>query len=899
MRKLHLTLHGRWGIPAVSGLLIAASAAIAALSGPGPASDIVLALAAAAAGTPIAVHAVRALTARVVGIDLLVTVAAVGAVVIGQYWEAAAVTFLFAVGHALELATLSRTRSALAELVSVAPAVAIVLRDGGQVEVAAAAVLVGETVLVKNGAKVPVDGEVIVGTGAVDQAAITGESIPVEKAVGDKVFAGTISRGGLLQVTATGVGVDTTLARIIHRVEEAQDARARTQRFMDRFSASYTPAIIVLAVVAGVVAGDVVLALTLLVIGCPGAMVISVPVSIVAGIGRAAKDGILIKGGEHLEKSAKITAVAVDKTGTLTRGRPRLTDVVVLGPGADRAAVLHWAALAELGSEHPLARPVLDAARAEGLPLDSLPESAGSIPGKGITAISGGHHLLVGNTALLTQFGVVEDRGSGQVAHDLAVAGRTPMIVAVDGVVVGVVAVADEVRPDAAQMVTELHRAGVRKVVMLTGDAMAVAVAVGEATGVDEVRAGLLPQDKLDAVRELQRAGYVVAMVGDGVNDAPALAVADLGVAMGAAGSAVALETADIALMADNLLKLPEAIRLARRTVATMHQNIAVALATVSLLLLGVLLGGVTMAAGMLVHEASVLVVILNAMRLLRGRNPVPTPAASTRDEGDHCEQRHTVADLHEPDALRRHRVARQPGRTDTEPPEQDRPRPGEEPCPDRRHHVEPDRPAQEAVVAPLADHRLDEEHGTGEVEQDHHERPEHGHGRHPHHGGGDRDHQAALDHRGEVVGQRAIRVVPGVPGVDPEQGGVGGCEPQDLRARDDHHQRGRHRDRRIEPQLRAHPRRAPGLEGEERVVRQQVSGEPGDEQRDLHPVGAGSDQGDQERDEQHRPRTVLRGEVLAQAPAPRAVDRCGRRHRESPSVRARSSRHAPGSENG
>jgi len=630
MGTLHSKLHGRWVIPAVSGLLIAGSAAIAALFGAGIASDTVMALAAVVAGAPIALHAVRALLARVIGIDLLVAVASVGAIVIGQYWEAAAVTFLFAVGHALEQATLSRTRSALAELVAVAPDVAVVLRDGGQVEVAAAAVAMGETVLVKNGAKVPVDGEVIAGTGAVDQASITGESIPVEKAVGDQVFAGTVSRGGLLQVRATGVGADTTLARIIHRVEEAQDAKARTQRFMDRFSAWYTPAIIVLAVVAGVVTGDVVLALTLLVIGCPGAMVISIPVSIVAGIGRAAKDGILIKGGEYLEKSAKITAVAVDKTGTLTRGRPRLTDVVVLAPDADRATVLGWAALAEAGSEHPLARPVLDAARAEGLPTDRLPEAAESIPGKGITAISGGHRLLVGNLALLTQLGIVDDRGSGRVAHDLAVAGRTPMIVAVDGAVIGVVAVADEVRPDAAQMVAELHRAGVRTVVMLTGDAMPVAAAVGEATGVDQVRAGLLPQDKLDAVRELQAAGHVVAMVGDGVNDAPALAVADLGVAMGAAGSAVALETADIALMADNLLKLPEAIRLARRTVANMRQNIAVALATVSLLLLGVLLGGVTMAAGMLVHEVSVLVVILNAMRLLRGRTQVYTPAAPT-----------------------------------------------------------------------------------------------------------------------------------------------------------------------------------------------------------------------------------------------------------------------------
>src|SRR5690606_22751872 len=264
-------------------------------------------------------------------IDLLVSVAAIGAVVIGEYWEAAAVTFLFAIGHALESATLNKTRSALAELIAVAPDVAVVLRDGQQVEVGAAEVRQVETVLVKNGAKVPVDGVVSAGTGALDEASITGEAIPVEKSAGDQVFAGTIATGGFLQVTATGVGADTTLARIIHRVEEAQDAKARTQAFMDRFSSWYTPAIIVLALGVGLLTQDVVLALTLLVIGGPDALVISIPVSIVAGIGRGAKAGTLIKGGEFLETSAKIDAVALDKTGTLTEGRPRLTDVVALG----------------------------------------------------------------------------------------------------------------------------------------------------------------------------------------------------------------------------------------------------------------------------------------------------------------------------------------------------------------------------------------------------------------------------------------------------------------------------------------------------------------------------------------------------------------------------------------
>ncbi|MEO7126013.1 MAG: cation-translocating P-type ATPase [Nakamurella sp.] len=632
---------GRWTVPGVSGVLIIAALIVGQLSngtGGFGLRDLLMVAAAAVAGGRIARNAVRALMARTVGIDLLVSVAAVGAVIIGEYWEAAAVTFLFAIGHALETATLNRTRSALVALVAVAPDVAIVMRDGSQFEIGASEVLTGETVLVKNGAKVPVDGVVIDGAGALDEASITGESIPVEKSRGDKVFAGTISRGGFLQVRAVGIGADTTLARIIHRVEEAQEAKAHTAQFMDRFSAWYTPAIMLLALTAGLISGDVVLALTLLVIGCPGALVISIPVSIVAGIGRAAKDGILIKGGEFLETSAKITLVAVDKTGTLTYGRPRLTDVVVTASGWDRARVLSWAARAEAGSEHPLARPIVAAAAAEGLAITGLPEHTEPVPGQGIVATVRGRQVLVGNAKLLTRYGLTDDAATA-AATRLAAAGRTPMIVAVDGYAVGVVAVADEVRPDAVEMVKRLHSAGVRRVVMLTGDVSPVAQAVAEATGIDEVHAGLLPQDKLEVIAEFQRRGYIVAMVGDGVNDAPALATADIGVAMGAAGSAVAVETADIALMGDDLLRLPEAISLARRTVRTMRQNIVIAVATVLALLLGVIFGGMTMAIGMLVHEASVLLVIGNAMRLLRR---IPDYHATSR-------QRPSVADEVDP----------------------------------------------------------------------------------------------------------------------------------------------------------------------------------------------------------------------------------------------------------
>ncbi|MGO1673973.1 MAG: heavy metal translocating P-type ATPase [Canibacter sp.] len=652
--------YGNWFIPVVSGLLILVSFGVEKLFGGswnvtvGPqwwidagehahgsghvftlANAFMLA-AAIVAGYGIVVKAVRALLVKFISIDLLVSIAAIGATLIGNFWEAAAVTFLFAIGHALEAGTMNKTRAALAELVAVAPDVAVVMRDGEQVEIAAHQVRMGEIVLVKNGAKVPVDGQVVSGTGAIDEASITGESIPVEKTKSDHVFAGTISRGGFLQVMATGIGADTTLARIIHRVEEAQDAKAKTQAFIDRFSKWYTPAVMVLALAAGLLSGDVVLGLTLLVIGCPGALVISIPVAIVAGIGRSARNGILIKGGEYLETSAKISAVAVDKTGTLTEGRPVLTDIVVLNPEADRREVLRWAAAAEAGSEHPLARPILDTAREEGVAPEGLPGSVTPVVGKGIVADAHGKRVLIGNVPLLEQYGIVNDAGAAVAANKLAAAGKTPMIVAVDESVLGVIGVADTIREDAPEMIRRLHAGGVQKVVMLTGDTRLVAEAIGEAVGIDEIHASLLPEEKLDAVARLQREGHTVAMVGDGVNDAPALATADIGVAMGAAGSAVAVETADIALMGDNLLKLPEAISLAKRTVNVMRQNIWIALITVVVLLVGVFAGGVTMAIGMLVHEGSVLIVILNAMRLLRNTQGATALSRSERARAAH-----------------------------------------------------------------------------------------------------------------------------------------------------------------------------------------------------------------------------------------------------------------------
>ena len=641
----------RWAVPAVSGALIigswlagaiapAAPAADAALAVPTTVADLLMVAAAIVAGIPVLRGAWRSLRARTIGIDLLVSIALVGALIIGEYWEAAAVTFLFAIGHALEDATLAKTRSALAGLIESAPTTATVLRDGEQVEVPAHTVAVGETVIVKHGGLVPVDGTVTAGQAAVDEAAITGESIPAEKSPDDDVYAGTIVADGFLTLTATGVGADTTLARIIHRVEEAQESKARTQQFMEKFSTWYTPAIIVLAAVAGLVTQDVRLALTLLVIGCPGALVISVPVALVAGIGRAARDGVLIKGGEFLETAARVDAVALDKTGTITQGRPELTDLIAFGTWTE-AEVLAWAAKAEAGSSHPLAVPVLAAASARGIASPAVPTDVTTVPGQGITARADGRLVAVGNRALLGS-GLNPDADAA--ATRLAAQGRTPLLVALDGEPIGAIGVADRIRPEARDLVAGLHAAGVKRVIMLTGDTAEVAQAIAAEVGIDEVRASLLPEDKLDAVRALQAERLTVAMVGDGVNDAPALALADVGIAMGAAGSPLAVETADIALMTSRLDRIPHALGLARRTVGVMRQNIWIALLTVGTLLAGVLFGGVTMAIGMLVHEASVLVVIVNGMRLLRSREARRTSPAATVPADRRSERELTVA---------------------------------------------------------------------------------------------------------------------------------------------------------------------------------------------------------------------------------------------------------------
>ncbi|MFB6141315.1 MAG: heavy metal translocating P-type ATPase [Halosimplex sp.] len=630
-------------VTAVTGLLYAVGWSVGHVEGFALASAALLVLAAAVGGYDVAKKGYYELRAGTLGIKTLVTLAAVGAVGIGAYWEAAAVVFLFGLGSYLEGRTMRKTRSALEELLELAPDTALVRRDGERVEVPAREVETGEVVVVRPGETVPVDGEVVDGESAVDQSPVTGESAPVSKAAGDEVYAGTLNQAGALEVETTGAGSDTTLQRIIRRVESAQEAQSPTEGLIDRFASYYTPAVLALAVGAFALTRDAMLSLTLLVIGCPGALVIGPPVSVVSAIGNAARNGVLMKGGEHLETAGTIDLVAFDKTGTLTTGEPTVADVA--GFGETDATVLRLAAIAERRSEHHLAEAIRTAAadaasrRAGGgdaVATDggAVPATAGGtasgdpipdpdefevLPGKGVVARHDGREIVVGNRALLDERGIGVPDEVAEYVRERESGGETAVHVVRDGVVVGAVAIRDAIRDGAADVVGSLRAAGVRTV-MLTGDNERTARAVAEAVGIDDYRAALLPEDKQAAIESFRSDGHVVAMVGDGINDAPSLAAADVGIAMGAAGTDTAIETADVALMADALDRIPYAVGLSEATRWNVRENVGVAVLTVGLLLAGVLGNAVHLAGGMLVHEGSVLLVILNGMRLLRYR---------------------------------------------------------------------------------------------------------------------------------------------------------------------------------------------------------------------------------------------------------------------------------------
>jgi len=567
------------------------------------------------AGLPIFKKAIMALRYRIVGIDALVTIAVVGAMLIGEYWEAAAVTFLFMFGDYLESRTIEKTRSSIKSLLDLAPDTARVRRDGVEIDISPEEVVQGDYVIVKPGEKISVDGTILEGSAYINQSAITGESLPVNREIGETVFSGTIAESGYLIIRADKVGEDTTFARILEMVEEAQDKKANTQKFLEKFSRYYTPAIIVLAVILYLFTKDTVLALTLLVIACPGALVISAPVSIVAGIGNGAKHGVLVKGGEIMEKLGSIKVIAFDKTGTLTIGKPSVKNIKAYE--IDENELIKIAAIGESYSEHPLARAILQKAEEKFGTISEMPEEMEITTGQGLQFKWKGKTYFIGNRKLFREQNIQIDMQEEYLQSEEE-KGQTAVMVGDTERVLGIISIADIVREDTEKLISNLKSQGIKKMVMLTGDNTRAAKAISEELGLDAYYAELLPEDKVRVLGELQVKYSKIAMVGDGVNDAPALASADLGIAIGGAGTDIAMETADVVLMSAEVKKISYAIGLSRATVRNMKQNIYFALLVAALLLAGVLVKTVNLSFGMLIHELSVLLVIINAVRLIK-----------------------------------------------------------------------------------------------------------------------------------------------------------------------------------------------------------------------------------------------------------------------------------------
>ncbi|GEN83379.1 haloacid dehalogenase [Sporosarcina luteola] len=609
-------------ITAATGLLLAAAIGLH-VTGFHEWRQILLITATVLAGIPIAYKAFKALKMKAFSIELLVTIAVVGALFIGEYVESAAVTFLFLFGAYLEARTLEKTRSSLKALVDMAPLEATVVRDGETMTISVDDVEEGDRVIIRSGEKVAIDGRIVTGNATLNEAAITGESVPASKAVDDRVFSGTIVDNGFIEVVAERVGDDTTFARIIELVEEAQESQSKTEKFLDRFANIYTPAIVVLSVLVYLFTRNIEMTLTFLVIACPGALVISAPVSIVAGIGNGARHGVLIKGGDIMEKLAKIDTVVFDKTGTLTRGKPEVTDIHAIG--IDKTNLLRLVAEAEMISEHHLGQTIVKEAKSQGLELRNEPENTEVIKGNGIRATIEGKLLAIGNRKLMTAEGIQIANEIEDYAINREKAGNTAIFASINGKIAGVLSIADRIRPEANDALRELRASGVKQIIMLTGDNRHTAELVGAQLRLDQVHAELLPEDKVAMIQKLKDTGHRVAMAGDGINDAPAIATADIGLAMGEGGTDISMETADVVLMADRLDQFSHAFSLAKATVRNMKQNTFFAVGTVALLLAGVLLGKVFLASGMLIHELSVLLVILNAIRLIRytKRKPV------------------------------------------------------------------------------------------------------------------------------------------------------------------------------------------------------------------------------------------------------------------------------------
>ena len=557
-------------------------------------------------------------------INALMSVAVTGAFLIGQWPEAAMVMALYAIAELIEARAVDRARNAIKGLLDLAPDAAEVLQsDGSWSSIPAGEVVLDAIVRVKPGARIALDGVVTAGTSAVNQAPVTGESIPVDKSAGDAVFAGTINETGTLEIRVTSAASNSTLARIIHAVEQAQGARAPTQQFVDRFAAIYTPAVFALAVAVAVLAPWLMgwswttalyKALVLLVIACPCALVIATPVTVVSGLAAAAKRGILIKGGIYLEEARKLKAIAFDKTGTITEGKPKLVATEILASDAPESLILRWAGDLAGHSDHPVAKAI-----AQGLEQgNGFLEGFTALPGRGIEARLDGQTLTLGNHRL------IEDRGlcSAQIEARLAVheaQGRSVTLLASQAQVLAIFAVADTIKENSREALAELHSLGVSSA-MLTGDNTATAQTIAKQAGIDDARGNLLPEDKLAAIEDLRKRYGPVAMIGDGINDAPALARADIGIAMGAAGTDIAMEAADVVIMNDDLRRIPEALRLSRRTHAVLWQNIVLALGIKSVFLVLALFGAATMWMAVFADMGASLLVVFNGLRLLQGR---------------------------------------------------------------------------------------------------------------------------------------------------------------------------------------------------------------------------------------------------------------------------------------
>jgi len=573
-----------------------------------------LALASIMGVAPIAIQAYQALRVKVVSIDLLVTIAVAGAFLIKNLEESAIVTFLFLFGAYLEQRTLNKTRSAIKELTEMAPESALKQMENGEfIEVKIDEVNVGDILLVKTGAKVPVDGSVLAGEGYVNEASITGESLPVGKEKGATVYAGTILENGTLQIIADRVGEDTTFGRIIELVEEAQDSKSKAERFIDRFAKHYTPAVLALAFIVWLFSHDIELAITILVLGCPGALVIGVPVSNVAGIGNGARHGVLLKGSEVIDDFSKVDTIVFDKTGTLTMGKPEVTEEEFYGEDVEE--VLACLASVERESDHPLATAVVEYIGETKLyPV----EKTNVIKGAGVVARVNGRRVAVGNVALMERENVPLDEKARAGIARFEANGNSLVLTAIDGELKALLGIRDQIRPGVKEDLQRLKRLGVKNLVVLSGDNQGTVDLVARELGLTEAHGGMLPKDKAAYVEELIARGHTVAFVGDGVNDSPSLARAQIGIAMGG-GTDVAIETSDVVLMNSDFRRLPHALGLAKATAGNMRQNILIAVGVVLALLASLIFSEwMNMSIGMLVHEASILAVILNGMRLLR-----------------------------------------------------------------------------------------------------------------------------------------------------------------------------------------------------------------------------------------------------------------------------------------